>query len=120
MIHPDRAQVILISSNYPCLEHICIFMVPKVFEPLKLLSIKKGPNDQKNDDLECESKPMKRPGPGCSKLTTSLVNVSLKFQTIVSQIRQYFLLKKCEKLFSRFFFFFFFFQKISVYFLIKS
>ena len=25
-------------------------------------------------------------GPGCSKLTTSLVNVSLKFQTLISQI----------------------------------
>ena len=37
-------------------------------------------------------------GPGCSKLTTSLVNVSLKFQTLISNIRQYFLLKKCEKL----------------------
>ena len=37
-------------------------------------------------------------GPGCSKLTTSLVNVSLKFQTLISQIYQYFLLKKCEKL----------------------
>ena len=38
------------------------------------------------------------PGPGCSKLTTSLVNVSLKFQTVISEIRQYFLLKNCEKL----------------------
>ena len=38
------------------------------------------------------------PGPGCSKLTTSLVNVSLKFQTLISNICQYFLLKKCEKL----------------------
>ena len=38
------------------------------------------------------------PGPGCSKLTTSLVNVSLKFQTLISEISQYFLLKKCEKL----------------------
>ena len=38
------------------------------------------------------------PGPGCSKLTTSLVNVSLKFLTLISQICQYFLLKKCEKL----------------------
>ena len=28
----------------------------------------------------------------------SLVNVSLKFQTLISEIRQYFLLKKCEKL----------------------
>ena len=27
----------------------------------------------------------------------SLVNVSLKFQTLISQICQYFLLKKCEK-----------------------
>ena len=38
------------------------------------------------------------PGPGCSKLKILLVNDSLKFQTSVSQIRQYFLLKKCEKL----------------------
>ena len=37
-------------------------------------------------------------GPGCSKLTTSLVNVSLNFQKLISQICQYFLLKKCEKL----------------------
>ena len=36
-------------------------------------------------------------GSGCSKLT-SLVNVSLKFQTLISEIGQYFLLKKCEKL----------------------
>ena len=38
------------------------------------------------------------PGPGCSKLTTSLVNEALKFQTLISQICQYFLLKNCEKL----------------------
>ena len=37
-----------------------------------------------------------RPGPGCSKLTTSLVNVSLKFQMLISEICQYFLLKKCS------------------------
>ena len=37
-------------------------------------------------------------GPGCSKLMTSLVNASLKFQTLISQVCQYFLLKKCEKL----------------------
>ena len=35
-------------------------------------------------------------GPSCSKLTTSLVNVSLKFQTLITQIHCYFLLKKCE------------------------
>ena len=30
-------------------------------------------------------------GPGCSKLTTLLVNVSLNFQKLISQICQYFL-----------------------------
>ena len=35
-------------------------------------------------------------GPSCSKLTMSLVNVSLKFQTLILQIHCYFLLKKCE------------------------
>ena len=38
---------------------------------------------------------MVKQGPSCSKLTTSLVNVSLKFQTLILQIH-YFLLKKCE------------------------
>ena len=35
-------------------------------------------------------------GPGCSKLTTSLVNISLNFQTLVSRVCRYFLLKKCS------------------------
>ena len=50
----------------------------------------------------------------CSKLTTSLVNETLKFHTLISQTRvcQYFLLKKCEKLS-------FFQQNISVYLVIK-
>ena len=55
--------------------------------------------------------PFRRSGPGCSKLTTSLVNVSLKFPTLISNTCQYFLLKKCEKLFS---------TKISEYLVIKS
>ena len=38
------------------------------------------------------------PGSGCSKLTTSIVDKRLKFQTLISEIGQYFLLKKCEKL----------------------
>ena len=50
-----------------------------------------------------------RSGPSCSKL--SLVNVSLKFQTLISEIHQYFLLKKCEKLLQSLIFR----QKISVY-----
>ena len=33
-------------------------------------------------------------GPGCSKLTTSLVIVSLKFQMLISEICQHFLLNK--------------------------
>ena len=37
-------------------------------------------------------------GPACSKLTTLLVNISLKFQSLMSEISHYFLLKKCEKL----------------------
>ena len=35
-----------------------------------------------------------RPGPGCSKLKISLVNVLLTFQKLISEIIQYFLLKK--------------------------
>ena len=37
-------------------------------------------------------------GSGCSTQKTSLVDVSLKLQTLISQICQYFLLKKCVKL----------------------
>ena len=37
---------------------------------------------------------LQRPGPSFSKLTTLLINVSLKFQTVISEICQYFLLKK--------------------------
>ena len=54
-------------------------------------------------------------GPGCSKLTTSLVNVSLKFQTRISEIRHYFLVKKCEKLLPCKSFSCFFNKNISVF-----
>ena len=60
---------------------------------------------------------VKRPGPGCSKLTTSLVNFSLNFQKLISQICQYFLLKKCEEFLQ---FSHFFQQKISMYLVIRS
>ena len=59
-------------------------------------------------------------GPGCSKLTTSLVNVSLKFQMLISEICQYFLWKKCEKLLHCKSFSHFFNKKISVYLLIRA
>ena len=51
-----------------------------------------------------------RPGPGCSKLTTSLVNVSLKFQTLITSIRQYF----CRKNVRSFYILSFFQKKKSV------
>ena len=54
------------------------------------------------------------PWPGCSKLTTSLVNVSLKFQTLIYQTCQYFLSKKFVKLSL------IFSTKNSVYLVIKS
>ena len=55
-------------------------------------------------------------GSGCSKLTTSLVNEALKFQTFkISQICQYFLLKKCKKLLHCKSFSHFFNKNISVF-----
>ena len=51
-----------------------------------------------NGTMFCNSFDMTRPGVGCSKLTTSLVNVSLKFKTLILQIHCYFLLEKCENL----------------------
>ena len=51
---------------------------------------------------------------------TSLVNVSLKFQMLISELRQYFWLKKCEKLLHCKSFSHFFQQKVSVYLVIKS
>ena len=43
-------------------------------------------------------------GPSCLKQTTTLLNLSLKFQTFISRICQYFLTKKIEcKSFSHFF-----------------
>ena len=36
----------------------------------------------------------KSSGPGCSNLTTSLVNVLLKFQMLISEICQYFCVEK--------------------------
>ena len=43
------------------------------------------------------------PGPSCSKLMTSLVNVLLKFQTLITEICQYSLLINCVKRFPHFF-----------------
>ena len=45
------------------------------------------PNTGKSERLETS-------GAGCSKPTTSLVNVSLRFQTFISHKRQYFFVEK--------------------------
>ena len=58
-------------------------------------------------------------GSGCSKLMMSLVNVSLKFQTCLSEIHNYFFVEKCEKLLHCKNFSHFFSTKISVYLVIK-
>ena len=71
---------------------------PSVFEPLKLYCwqthiLAHLPQPPISPELcSCQT------GPGCSKLTMSLVNASLKFQKLISQICQYFLLQKCGKL----------------------
>ena len=53
-------------------------------------------------------------GLGCSKVTASLVNVPLNFQTLISNIYQYFLWKKYEKLLQCRSFSHFFNKNISV------
>ena len=57
---------------------------------------------------------------GCSKLTTSLVNVLLKFQTVISKMCQYFFDEKMGEAFAVQKLLSFFQQKISVYLVIKS
>ena len=69
----------------------------------------------KESNLKLNQKISYISGPGCSKLTTSLVNETLKFQTLISQICQYFLLKKCEKLLQCKSFSHFFNKNISVF-----
>ena len=47
--------------------------------------------------LAIQNEPSENSGPSCSKLTTSLVNYSLKFSSSDMQICWNFLLKKCAK-----------------------
>ena len=57
-----------------------------------------------------------RSGPGCSKLTMLLVNVSLTFQMLILEICQYFLLKNVRSSAKALIFS----TKISMYLVIKS
>ena len=60
-------------------------------------------------------------GPGCSKLTVLLFSVSLKFQMLISEICQYFLLEKNGRSFcTGKTTLIFFQQKISVYLVLKQ
>ena len=56
-----------------------------------------------------------KPAAGCSKLTTLLVNISLKFQMLIWEIHQYFMLKTCEELLQCKSFSHFFSKNISVF-----
>ena len=62
------------------------------------------------------------PGPSCSKLMTSLVNISIKFKTFISGICQFFFFFFVEKNAGSFSAkaFLIFQQKISVYLVIRS
>ena len=62
----------------------------------------------------------KSTGPGCSKLTASLVNISLKFQMLITELCQYVLLKKNVRSFCNAKASHIFSTKISVYLVIKS
>ena len=59
-------------------------------------------------------------GPGGSKLTTSLVNVWLNFQMLISQIHRYFFVEKMREAFAVQKLLKFFQQKTSVYLVIKQ
>ena len=65
--------------------------------------------------LQTEILSTKTSGPGYSKLTTLLVNVSLKFQMHISEICQYFLLKNVRNFFNGKLLSFFSAKNISVF-----
>ena len=65
--------------------------------------------------LQSEILSTKTSGPGYSKLTTLLVNVSLKFQMHISEICQYFLLKNVRNFFNGKLLSFFSAKNISVF-----
>ena len=81
----------------------------KLFNSVKVTELSPVWERVANSAYQCKS------GPGCSKLTTSLVNEPLNFQTLISQICQYFFMKNCEKLLQCKSFSHFFNKNISVF-----
>ena len=79
-----------IQFYYICLEVDATSTQPTVLVQIMKEWLDRFRNMQCYDLFRCIS------GPSCSKLTTWLVNDMLKFQMLISQMCQYFLLKKCE------------------------
>ena len=74
---PDLALCLaLISSNYLCLEHIS-FIVPNVFEPLKLYCIGR-------DTSEHTMQTQMRPGTEIIKLFSCSTQLSMKFFLLIN------------------------------------
>ena len=78
-----------VESAAPAFHHIWFNDQGPVQSLVSLTSLLRG---QLNNEF------VKRSGPDCSKIKTLLVNISLKFQMLISEICQYYLLNKCKKL----------------------
>ena len=79
------------------------YLQPKLSHKASKIKIVAFANSKDSDDVAHNEPPYQDllclpSGPSCSKLTTLLVNILLKFRTLISQIGQHFLLKNCEKL----------------------
>ena len=76
----------------------------------------KGDENETERVVSPESVPICwKPGSGCSKLTTALVNVLLKFQMLISEIYPYFFIEKIWEAFALQKLLSFFQPKIYVY-----
>ena len=82
-----KSFAVIIIMNKLCSQTLKNDHVPRV-----------DPDQSLQHSTICSSISVLISGISCSKLTTSLVNVPLKFQMLISEIHQYFLLKKGEKL----------------------
>ena len=84
----------LLHMPVGCGEQVMSVFAPDIFVANYLSATNQLTSDIKDRAIMYMEKG--KPVSSCSKLTMSLVNVSLKFQTLILQIHCYFLLKKCE------------------------
>ena len=96
---PYRMRPVMTGRNNPLVARPIFVLIRKIRSLQKYFTYR-GDLSAKRD--RSRSSRAKSSGPDCSKLTTSLVNMSLKFRRFISQICKYFLLKKCAKLLSFF------------------